>query len=248
MKQDIYLPRIHVASIETCGCVADFDRVTRQAHRLHDDAGAARDSHRGGAGGRARRAVRGEDPHHLARHRRRLRRQGAGLSGLRDRHRRVGRHRQAGQVDRGSDGEPPGRLLRPRLPHEGGARGEEGRHDDGASDQDRRRPRLCRRRGQPVEVPGRPLLDLHRLVRPEARVRRGGRRLHEQAARRHRLPLLVPRHRSGARDRADGRRAGAGAQDGSGRAADEELHPGRQVPVPAPRSAGSTTAATTRRR
>src|SRR4051812_15726188 len=28
VKQDIYLPRIHVASIETCGCVADFDKVT----------------------------------------------------------------------------------------------------------------------------------------------------------------------------------------------------------------------------
>jgi aerobic carbon-monoxide dehydrogenase large subunit len=28
VKQDIYLPRIHVASIETCGCIADFDRVT----------------------------------------------------------------------------------------------------------------------------------------------------------------------------------------------------------------------------
>ena len=28
VKQDIYLPRIHVASIETCGCVSDFDRVT----------------------------------------------------------------------------------------------------------------------------------------------------------------------------------------------------------------------------
>ncbi|MDH3672436.1 MAG: aerobic carbon-monoxide dehydrogenase large subunit [Gammaproteobacteria bacterium] len=27
VKQDIYLPRIHVASIETCGCIADFDRV-----------------------------------------------------------------------------------------------------------------------------------------------------------------------------------------------------------------------------
>jgi len=27
VKEDIYLPRIHVASIETCGCVADFDRV-----------------------------------------------------------------------------------------------------------------------------------------------------------------------------------------------------------------------------
>ncbi len=27
VKQDIYIPRIHVASIETCGCVADFDSV-----------------------------------------------------------------------------------------------------------------------------------------------------------------------------------------------------------------------------
>jgi carbon-monoxide dehydrogenase large subunit len=28
VKQDIYIPRIHVASIETCGCVADFDKAT----------------------------------------------------------------------------------------------------------------------------------------------------------------------------------------------------------------------------
>src|SRR5689334_18741722 len=27
VAEDIYIPRIHVASIETCGCVADFDRV-----------------------------------------------------------------------------------------------------------------------------------------------------------------------------------------------------------------------------
>jgi len=27
VKEDIYIPRIHVASIETCGCVADFDRA-----------------------------------------------------------------------------------------------------------------------------------------------------------------------------------------------------------------------------
>jgi len=27
VKQDLYIPRIHVASIETCGCVASFDRV-----------------------------------------------------------------------------------------------------------------------------------------------------------------------------------------------------------------------------
>ncbi len=30
IKQDIYLPRIHVCSIETCGCVASFDKVTGQ--------------------------------------------------------------------------------------------------------------------------------------------------------------------------------------------------------------------------
>ncbi len=30
VSQDIYIPRIHVASIETCGCVADFDRVDGQ--------------------------------------------------------------------------------------------------------------------------------------------------------------------------------------------------------------------------
>src|SRR5438270_10714249 len=28
VKQDMYIPRIHGASIETCGCVADFDRVS----------------------------------------------------------------------------------------------------------------------------------------------------------------------------------------------------------------------------
>ena len=27
VRQDLYIPRIHVASIETCGCVADFDRA-----------------------------------------------------------------------------------------------------------------------------------------------------------------------------------------------------------------------------
>ncbi|MFL5380583.1 MAG: xanthine dehydrogenase family protein molybdopterin-binding subunit, partial [Myxococcales bacterium] len=27
VAQDMYLPRIHVASIETCGCVADFDKT-----------------------------------------------------------------------------------------------------------------------------------------------------------------------------------------------------------------------------
>jgi carbon-monoxide dehydrogenase large subunit len=30
VQQDIYIPRIHVSSIETCGCVAQFDRVSGQ--------------------------------------------------------------------------------------------------------------------------------------------------------------------------------------------------------------------------
>ena len=34
IEQDIYIPRIHVASIETCGCVADWDPV-RQQLTLH---------------------------------------------------------------------------------------------------------------------------------------------------------------------------------------------------------------------
>src|SRR4029453_15168461 len=34
VEQDTYIPRIHVASIETCGCVADWDPV-RQQLTLH---------------------------------------------------------------------------------------------------------------------------------------------------------------------------------------------------------------------
>ena len=30
VRQDLYIPRIHVSSIETCGCVARFDRVSGQ--------------------------------------------------------------------------------------------------------------------------------------------------------------------------------------------------------------------------
>ena len=79
VQQDMYLPRIHVASIETCGCVAEFDSVIGPADGLDDHAGPARDPHGVRAGGGPRGAVRGEDPDHLAGPRRRLRRQGAGL-------------------------------------------------------------------------------------------------------------------------------------------------------------------------
>ncbi len=46
VKEDIYIPRIHVCSIETCGCVASFDKVERQADHLDDHPGAARHPHR----------------------------------------------------------------------------------------------------------------------------------------------------------------------------------------------------------
>ena len=65
----------------------------REAHGLDDHPGAARHPHRVRAGGGARGAGRAQDPHHLAGHRRRLRRQGAGLPGLRDRGGRLGAHR-----------------------------------------------------------------------------------------------------------------------------------------------------------
>ena len=53
VKQNIYLPRIHVASIETCGMVADYDKISGKLHDLHDLAGAARAPHRVRAGQRA---------------------------------------------------------------------------------------------------------------------------------------------------------------------------------------------------
>ena len=81
-------------------------------HRVHDHAGAARDPHCAGSGGGACGAFRGEDPRDFARHRGRVRWQGAGVPRLRDRDRGVGGAGQAGQVDRGPDGEPAGGLVR----------------------------------------------------------------------------------------------------------------------------------------
>ena len=139
--------------------------------------------------------------------------------------------RQAGQVDRGPLGEPPGRLVRPRLPHPRRAGRDQGRQDHRPQGQDDRRPRLHRRRRRPVQVPGRPVQRHHRLVRLPERVRRGRRRLHEQAARRRRLPLLVPGDRGGPRHRADGRHPRPRHRQGPGPAPDGELHPARAVPV-----------------
>ena len=66
----------------------------------------------------------------------------------------------------------------------------------------------------------------------DERVRRGRRRLHQQAAGRRRLPLLVPGDGGRPRHRADGRHPRPRDRQGPGPAADGELHPARAVPVP----------------
>ena len=212
VSEDIYIPRIHVASIETCGCVADWNAVRGQL-TLH---------------------MTSQAPHAI-------RTVLALVSGLPEQNIRVITHdigggfggkvpvypgyvlavvaspdrRQAGQVDRGPLGEPAGRLVRPRLPHPCRAGGDEGRQDHRAQGQDAGRPRLHRRGRGSVQVPGRPVQRDHRLVRLPGRVRRGRRRLHQQAARRRRLPLLVPGDRGGPRHRAHGRHPGAPDRQGS---------------------------------
>ena len=45
VAQDMLYPRSHPAPMETCGAVADYDRVERQAHALVHDPGAARAPH-----------------------------------------------------------------------------------------------------------------------------------------------------------------------------------------------------------
>ena len=55
--------------------------------------------------------------------------------------------------------------------------------------------------------------------------------LHEQGARRRRLPLLVPGDRGLVPDRATGLERRVRARDGPGRAPEEELHPEGAVPV-----------------
>ena len=132
-------------------------------HRPHDVPGATRHQHRLQPGQQDPGA---QDPDQDPRHRRRLRRQGAGLPRLRARRRRLAHHRQAGEMDRGPIREPPGRLVRPRLPHQRRARCDPRRQAHRAQGQDagRQRRRRCGR--QPVEVPGRAVQRRHRLVRP----------------------------------------------------------------------------------
>jgi len=122
--------RTHPCPLETCGCVASMDKVngkptvhgTFQApHVVRTVASllSGIDEHNirvvspdigGGFGNKV-----------------------GGLSRLCLLHRRDHRHRQAGEMGRGPDGEPDGHGLCPRLLDEGADRGHEGRADHGPS-------------------------------------------------------------------------------------------------------------------
>ncbi len=97
IKERILSQRCHPAPLEPCGCRRRYERRNGPADPLYDVASAARAPH----GVLARhRHPRRQDPRDLARRRRRLRQQGAGLSGLRRRDRRVGVLGVPGQVGR----------------------------------------------------------------------------------------------------------------------------------------------------
>ena len=186
-----------------------------QAHAVVHQPGAARAPYALRVG---RRSARAQDPGDLARYRRRIRQQGADLSRLRVRDRRLAAARQAGQVDGGPQRELDQHQLRPRLHHGRGNRRHQRRQDPGDPVQRARRPRRVQRHRRAGEVPGRLLRRLHRQLRHRGRLLPHDRGVHQQGARRCRLRVLVPDHRSGVLRGTARRLSGLRAEDGPGRA------------------------------
>ena len=213
-----------------------------EAHRLHDHPGAAHHPRGGRDGGRAARA---DDPDRLARHRRRLRQQGADLPRLRLLDPGLDPARAPGEVDRGQDGQPHLHRVRPRRLPQGRDGAAQGRQDPRRADAHRRRPRRVLLRRAAEQVQDRPdALRVRRLRRP-GRAPDGARRVHQQGAGRGRVPVLVPRHRGdvlpGAHDAGGRRRPG----HRPGRVPPDELRQGRRLPAPHAASASSPTPGST---
>ena len=228
VREEILNPRVHPCPLETCGCVASFDKVTGQltvymtSQAPHLVRTVRRD---------ALRHSREQDPHRRRRHRRRLRQQGAGVSGLRRRDRRVDRHRRADQVDRVAHRQHLDHRLRARLPRRRRTRRRQGRPHQGAALHRARRPRRIQLARVGHQAAGGPVQHLHRLVRHPQGLLPRRRGLHQQGAGRRRLPLLAARDRGGLPDRAHDRRAGAEARHRQGRDPPPQLRQGRAVPV-----------------
>ena len=142
-------------------------RLVQQGHRLpdgvHDDAGAAPGAHRAGDAVGHRRE---QDPRGRRRHRRRLRQQGAGLPGLRGGHRRVDRHRRAGEVDRVAHRQHLHHRLCARLPRRRRTGGRQGRPHQGPALHRAGRPRRVQLACLGDQAAGGPVFHLHRLATP----------------------------------------------------------------------------------
>ena len=166
IKELISYQRVHPCPLETCQCVASFDKIkgeltvwgTFQAphvirtvasliskipeHKIHviaPDIG-------GGFGNKV-----------------------GAYPGLYLRHRRLDRDRPAGEMGRGPHREPLDHRVRPRLPHDGGDRRHQGRQGDGPARLHHRRPRRVRCLRRPDQMAGRFLQHRHRIVRLSGR-------------------------------------------------------------------------------
>ena len=227
VERDMIYPRCHPAPLETCGMIADMNPETGQL-----------DIYNGNQAPNLHRTVYAQVaglPEQMIRIMTNDIGGGFGnkvpvYPGLRLRDRRLDRLGQAGQVGRGPLREPDVDGLRARLrderPHL-----RQGRQDHRRPGRRDRRPRRLRQHRAALEVPGGFFHVFAGLIRPRGRALLGQGRVHEQGARRRGLPLLVPGHRGDLPDRAAGRRAGAGDGGGPDRAADEELHQARAVPL-----------------
>ena len=232
---ELHYPRSHPSPIECCGSIADFNRatskltvyMTTQAPHII----------------RAAVALVAELPEHMIRivspgHRRRLRQQGAGLPGLRLLDPGLDPAGAAGQVDRGQDRQPDLDRLRPRrLPATARWRcASDGKilgvrmhtdADHGAFFSD----------AQPSKFK---IGLMHSAFAcydiPAAHLTARG-IVHQQGARRGRLPVLVPGHRGDVLPGTHGAGRRRRPRHGPGRVPADELRRATTTSRTAPRSA-----------
>ena len=238
----ITLDAIHVVIRRRSSAVAASPTSIRDRDRddLHDVAGPARPPH---AVRDRRRPARAQDPDHQPGHRGRLRQQGADLP------RYVVATAASLLIGRPVKWveDRTGNLISTGFARDYHMRGELA-VKDGKMTRTRVAPlrpgRVLRRRAAD-EGEGRVVPHRDRLVRHSGRARRHRRLLHEQGARRHRVPLLVPRHRGLVPHRASRRQRRARARRGRGAVPARQLHSAGPVPVRVGDGL-STTRATTR--
>ena len=229
VTEDIVYPRVHPAPMETCGAVADFDRVsgkltlwsTTQAPHAH----------------RTLYAIVAGIPEH------KIRVISPDIGGGFGNKVPIYPGYVCAVVGSIVTGKPvkwmedrSENLISTGFARDYIMRGEiaatQRRQDPGHPHPRAGRPRRVQRHRGPGEVPGRVLRGVHRQLRPGGGLLLDDRRLHEQGPRRRGLRLLVPDHRGRVPGRADRRLPGLRAGDGPGGAAVAQLHPARAVPVP----------------